>query len=271
MHHLDPLAYGRLSEMSPGFFGRSRLMPDPVVPPLQASRQEARRRLGVPEDGRYVGSVGASDGRKGIDRLIRAFATAPLRPDDRLLLVGPVAAPVAGMLRTEFASLVRQRRIIAIDRYVTDEELDAGVLAMDLVCTPYPRHIGSASIVIRAAVADRPVLASNFGWMGFVVPRFSLGVTCDVGDSVRFPDVLASALDDAERFQPAPAARRFVRYHSVENFAACWTQRLRERMGLPSAEQTVAWEWALGEEDNSTGVTAATACPVGDAAGECRQ
>ena len=159
----------------------SAFAPDPVESKPRIDQGVARRRLGVPESGRYLGSVGLMDERKGIDRLITAFANAPLEPDDRLLLVGQSSLAVRDLLEGPMADLVRDGRIVAIDRYVDNEEFSAAISALDVVCTPYPQHIGSASVVIRAAAAGarschRPLdgLGWLFGaliWVGLAMSR----------------------------------------------------------------------------------------------------
>jgi len=244
LHFVDPLPYEMLQQRGASIVGRLRLLPDPVEAHLLSDRGAARHRLGVPETGRYVGSVGLMDERKGIDLLIRAFASIELEPDDRLLLVGRASSAVQDLLGGPMAHLVRDGRIIGIDRYVTNEEFSAAVSALDVVCTPYPQHVGSASIVIRAAAAERPVVSSSFGWVGTIVPRLGLGWSCDVSDTAALALTITTALEKSADFRLSEAARRFVRFHSVENFQAAWTSRLRDRLGFAPQEQH-SWDWVL--------------------------
>jgi glycosyltransferase involved in cell wall biosynthesis len=244
LHFVDPIPYETLQRRGGSMSRRLRLLPDPVETHAPQDRGAARRRLGVPETGRYLGSVGLMDERKGIDLLIRAFASIKLEPDDRLLLVGRASSAVQGLLAGPMAHLVREGRIIGIDRYVTNAEFSDAVSALDVVCTPYPQHVGSASIVIRAAAAERPVVSSTFGWVGTVVPRLGLGWSCDVSDVAALASTITTALERSARFRLSEAARRFVQYHSVENFQAAWTVRLRDRLEL--APRTLhSWDWVL--------------------------
>lgn len=245
VHYLDPIPFELILQHGGALACRSRLMPDPVEIPANSDRVAARRQLGIPEDGRYISCVGTLDGRKGIDLLVAAFAAANLAPTDRLLLLGRVAPEIKPLLEQTFAHLVRAGRIILFDRYVSDDDLTAGVVAADLVCTPYPRHIGSASIVIRAAAAGRPVLGSDFGWIASVTDRLKLGTTCRVTDSAAFVAAMKKALDNAGAYQLSEAGRRFVEFHSLPNFNACWAARLRERLGLPPAPAERTWQWVI--------------------------
>jgi len=245
LHHLDPIAYNHLVDRDGPVRPRLRMMPDPVPSGLGCGAAEARRRLELPEGGRYVGCVGGIDARKGCDLLVRAFAAADLGPDDRLLLAGRCRPDVQQAIDQEAGDLVRRGRVIQIDRFLSDEEMALAIESLDVVATPYPRHIGSASIVIRAAAASKPVLGSDFGWIGWVVPRFGLGRTCRVTDIEAFSDAIVRSLVDAGGHVPDEPARRFVKFHTRENFAACWTHDLRERMGLDADPAHVDWDWVV--------------------------
>jgi glycosyltransferase involved in cell wall biosynthesis len=264
LHHLDPLVYDRLragGEPRNRLERAMRLMPDPVEPPTGATRAEVLARYGLPDDGaRYIGTVGLMDIRKGAHLLARAFAAAAsdalppaerLRETDLLLLAGPQDATVRALLAGEFRGLVESGRIRCIDRVLSAVEMADVLAAMDLVCTPHARHIGSASIVIRAAAAGRPVLGSSFGWIGYVLERFGLGSTVDESDPGRFARSLRPALDASSGFRLPAAAKRFVQFHSPQNFRAAWTANLRLRMGMPPAPGALTWEWVLEALDPS--------------------
>ena len=74
---------------------RSVLIPTQRSGSAAHSSGLARRRLGIPVDGPYLELAGVLDVAKGIDRLLAAFAFAPLRADDRLLLM---AVPTPGFV-----------------------------------------------------------------------------------------------------------------------------------------------------------------------------
>ena len=248
MHHLDPAVYEweRARARDRTRFGeRWSLMPDPIEPPRGLSKLEARRELGVPEDGRLIGCAGVIDLRKGCDLMVRAFARANLSATDRLVIVGPHKPEMRGLLEGEFRPLLASGRLISIDRLLRPDELADSLSAMDLVCTPYPSHSGSASIVIRAAATPRPVLGSNFAWLGRTIPTFNLGWTCDVRDPEAFALAMGRALEDAEAWRPTGAGRRFVEFHDYRNFKLCASRGTRQLMGLPAHGSQRNWEWVL--------------------------
>lgn len=243
IHFLDPLPFEDVRSRDELLAARARLMPDPVEAAPRVSRAEARRALGLEEDGRYIVLAGGIDRRKGADLLLHAFLRARLSSDDRLLLAGSLSPDVRALLGADFEPLISAKRLVLLDRYLPNEELLLAIVAADLVCVPYPRHIGSASILIRAAAAERPVLSSTFGWVAHMTSRFALGWSCDVLERDEFAHALGSALDRSASWHRSDAGRRFAEYHSMPNFRAHWTAALRNRLGLPEHPDKRSWEW----------------------------
>jgi glycosyltransferase involved in cell wall biosynthesis len=249
IHHLNPDDLQVLRGKDANSDGRFSLMPDPVEPSSPLSKSAARRAMGVPEDGRYVGCAGVINRPKGVDRLIAAFraAHADLQPDDRLLLAGPLEDGFRSDVAREFADDISRGRIVLIDRLLSGDEIGTAVAAMDVVATPYPWHVHSSSIVIRAATGSRPVVGNSIGWMNRTIPQFDLGAVCDVNDHDAFRKTLVTTLNQSAGYQLTPAAQRFVKFHSAENFARHWTKRLRQRLGLPADKMLISWDDVISD------------------------
>ena len=245
LFHLDPLVYDWAKKRGGGLAERLQLMADPVEPPGADDRNTVLRRLGLSDDGRYIGAAGMINRHKGIDLLLRAFAAASLPDNDRLLLAGLQSSEIRELLAGEFAPLVRSGRVVSLDRVLSVEDFADVIAAMDVVCVPYPRHIGSASIVIRAAAAGRPVLASDFGWCGYVVPQFGLGRIVNVNDVQTFAGAIARSLEEAGAFRLTESGERFVEFHTPQNFQALWSSGLRRRLGLPPVQAGRSWDWVV--------------------------
>ncbi len=247
LHFLDPIPYELICRQYPDQSHRFRLMPDPVESVPQISQDVARRKLGLPASGRYAGYLGLMSDQSAADRLLTAFRRAKLRSEERLLLAGPMSDDVRSCVDRDHGDLLRSGRVIKIERHLSLDEVMLGVMACDLVCIPAKFRMGSSSFLIRAATAGRPVLGDNFGWTGWAIERFDLGWQVDLNDIPAFARTFEVAMENAERRTRWPAAERFVRFHSAENFKAHWTASLREQLQLPPDPNFVPWQWVLDE------------------------
>lgn len=207
-------------------------IPEPVEDICIRDQTDAREKLELPLSGRYIGFFGKVDSRKGADLMLQAFAKNELGPDDRLLLMGQVDGPIQRLLENQYSDLLKSGRIMTFDRFVSQEELELGLAAVNVVCVPYPDHDGSSGFVVRAAAAKKYILATDAGWIGTVVRQFGLGLTCNVRDATELSRAMSKSLDESEDFSVDSKQNEFTLYHTVANTSAHWTARLRERLGL---------------------------------------
>jgi glycosyltransferase involved in cell wall biosynthesis len=188
--------------------------------------------------------VGTLEPRKGIEELLSAFHRAKkLAADDRVLLVGRATPPIRDLLQTRYDQLIRQQRIIVVDRYVSDEELGAAFFAADVVAVTHPRQIGSSGTLVRAAAAERYLLTSDFGWVGWVTGLFQLGSAVHVYDVDALSAALAAALERSAGYRLSEAAVRFCRYHTVHNQKAHWVRQIGQQLELPLGTLASRLDW----------------------------
>ncbi len=240
IHWIDPLPAHYVTRHAPALDRVCNLMPDPTPYLPAVERPAARNALQLPPDGRIIGCVGRIDERKGMDKLITAFAHAKLEPTDRLLLAGRQTDGIRRLIASLDDPSVKDR-IVSIDRYLDNDELLFATSAIDLMVTPYPDFVGSVSIVARAAMAGRMSLGADTGWMGHVIPRFELGVVCDVHDEQGLVALLPQTLAASEHWSPGPAARAFLDFMSRENVLAHWSALIRSRLNCPSPMPPQPW------------------------------
>ena len=134
------------------------------VPRTALDQAAARSRLAIPAEAVMFLSIGFIQPHKGFDRAVRAFA--PLGGEGcRLDVVGSVRVEEPEHME----HLEELRRLVEAtpgatlhDRFVSDEEFDEWLVASDVVVLPY-RQIWSSSVMERAALYGRPVVASRVG------------------------------------------------------------------------------------------------------------
>jgi glycosyltransferase involved in cell wall biosynthesis len=131
---------------------------------VHVSRAEARAELNLPDEAFVFLAIGFIQPHKGFDRAIKAFAGLS-DAGCRLDVVGSVRVEEPEYL----AHLEELRRLSAAipgthlhEAYVTDAEFDRWLVAADTVVLPY-RVIWSSGVLERAALYDRPIIATRVG------------------------------------------------------------------------------------------------------------
>lgn len=234
-HHLDPFFVE--GPRAPAHLHHWDVFPDVVEEPRRVlTRSEAREELDLPVDGRLIVAAGLLGGVKGTIELVRAFLSARRRRDDLLVLAGPHDADLAA-----FVAGCPRDSIVSRDEWIDPDQLVVYLQAATVVATPYPAHVGSVSIVLRAAGCARFVLGSRTGWQGPMIPAFGLGLAVDPTQ-----DALASgierSLDIGDAYVPSEESLPLLEFHSPANFRAHLVDRIRAA-GLRSNESApISWD-----------------------------
>ncbi len=160
--------------------------------------RELRAELGIPHDAPVIGFVGRFVRDKGIPELVAAFQALCLhRPDARLLLIGQYESgdPVPEATRR---ALEDDPHIVNLG-YQPDPAPYYHV--MDLLVLPSYRE-GFPTVVLEAAAAARPVVATCATGCTDAVVDGATGLLVPVGDSAALAEALRALVDD-----PAQARR----------------------------------------------------------------
>lgn len=227
---VDPYATSEASVSHMALYGNP-VLPLPhfrEIPEYHPSKSQARIELGLPENGRLLGSVGDLGRRKGTELLIESFARSQPGPDDYLVLFGILSGTAREMLKQN-QDLIDEGSIIVRDRFVTDSEFLNFFDAMDAVWCGCPHQVGIASTQLFAAEANRPIISTRYGAIGWLTEEYGLGRT--------FPGTV-SAMARAiawflktDDWTPDPHGRdRLLSYHTTENFNKHVTAGIRARM-----------------------------------------
>ncbi|OYP37319.1 hypothetical protein CGZ80_05445 [Rhodopirellula sp. MGV] len=237
LHYLDPLAWTWLRER--GWHDRmTGLLPELIDVSQQIGRQEARDFLKVPQDVHLVCCPGGVSGKKGSRHLIEAINRIDTSMPIHLLLIGKIEHRMREWLTRQNLS----SRITVQDRFSNSDEFAAMFVAADTVAVCYPRHVGSASILLIAAKLGRRVVSSDWGWLGWATRAFNLGITCDATSAVgielamhaRLAEIASGEEVSVHANSPdmTDARAAFLEFHSPRNHRAHWTRCYRDLHGL---------------------------------------
>jgi hypothetical protein len=245
-HLLDPWMYDALQ-------GRPtktefRIIPEPVEPLPQLSREEARRALNIPVDGRYIAMIGGLRPAKGLEGLLASFSRAKLAADDRVLLVGKMDDAIRQLIHQQYDYLVREGRVVTIDRYVTDFELDCGFVAADIVAVTHERLIGSSGTLVRAAHAGRMLITTDYGWAGWATRMFELGTTAHVADVGALSSAIETAFPASSNYRRSERGDRFCQFHTLANQKAHWVAGIGRDFGIPLRNLAQRMDWSSAME-----------------------
>jgi len=219
---IDPRAWVRQHDQ------KVLLCPDPVPPVVDIGQSAARSQLGIPTNGRLIVSVGNQDSRKGTDLLLSAFAESNLQPTDRLLVIGKIDGETKSIC-SEFAS--RENlvdRLIVRDEYVSDQTFQLAILASNVVAAPYRKTEGPSGVVSRAIGWNRPIVATNTGWLKWVCDQLEVGVSVNVHQTALFASAIQQALDASAEYKMTTAAKSFAAYNTQENYHRIWNQVVQD-------------------------------------------
>jgi hypothetical protein len=143
-------------------------------------RASARASLGLPPDAVCFLSIGFVAPHKGFDRAVAAFVAGGLAEHGcRLYVVGSVRLDdptLAGYVADLEAAVERAEGVELVEGYVSDELFDRWLVAADVVVLPY-RNIWSSGVLERAALYDRPVVATDVGGLAQQAASRSVSVT----------------------------------------------------------------------------------------------
>ena len=241
---VNPLIYEDHLARGKAHPNRYDFLPDPVSAISEMTKLEARKTLGLPVDGKYVGCIGMMDKRKAIPELLAAFVNVGFPRDVRLLLAGRLDPAYAQLLDDKYAEYVREERIVILNRDLTENELRCGYTALDLHAVLQYRRFNLSANALKCVAFARPFICDNVGFTAMIAKRFSAGITCVIDDTKSVQSALRQGLaKDLPELQTR-ASRSLIEYHSNDNFARV---ALNSVMGSSAANvlgHTYRWNYA---------------------------
>jgi len=193
---------------------------DRILAPPDGKR--LRRDLGL-EDCVVVGTVARLSHEKGVDILVKAFASVHRRnPAARLLIVGD---------GQERAALVQLSHDLGLESDVVWagaqvwEKAMQHLSLMDVVVVP-SRYEGFGLTVVEAMACSKPVVASNLDGISEVIGSDAPGTLASPGDIEAMAGAIASFLGSAELRKNAGlyGRQRVEKTFGFELFAKRWRE-----------------------------------------------
>ena len=216
---IDPRSFEDLSDP---VAQRVELCPDPAPVQTFFDRNEARKALGLPLDAQVIVSVGGQEPRKGTDLLLRAFQKAEFDNRVFLVLMGKFSSATKQLAEQILTDPHVQNRLIIRDAYATDDDLEQAVVASNLVAVPYRDVERPSGIVSRAIAWNRPIIATDRGWLKWFVERYQAGHLTQPENTAQFAKDLKTALFAGENFRISATADKFRTFNTELCYLHTW-------------------------------------------------
>lgn len=211
---LDELLEQHLQQTQRHLSPRLKHLPDPAELANHHTRATARAQLGIDPDRFVILVYGAIDDRKGVDHLLAGLRSRHMPRPVLVVTAGKHTAAVRAVVSD--APDVR-----SIDRYIDHETEEALFRAADLVWMGYRHHFAMSGVLVLAAMAGVPVLATHLGLIGWMTRQHALGSMIDTTDPKQVAQVLHHLIA-----QPTPVPTEGM-------------QRIRQRHRWGLAEQLI--------------------------------
>lgn len=197
LYFLVDEAVASMARVNAGIPGRQ--LSDPWERAPRLTREEARRALGLPEGRTIFLHLGSAEPRKGLPDVLAAFvrltrgADAGAERAPFLLRVGSNGR-LGTAERATLDKLAAGGWARAVERFVPADELPEYFSACDWVLVPYRKFRYSSGILANAIGARRPIIASDFGYIGRTAREGRLGLVYPHGSEQALEAALREAL-----------------------------------------------------------------------------
>jgi len=237
---VNPVVYESLLKKQDAFSRKLTLLPDPVPSKIDIDMIEARRRLNLPIDGTYLGFVGMMDNRKAIPEVLAAFVHSKAYESSRLLLAGSLMPEYVTLLENQYSHLLKDQRIIVINRFLSNEEVQLGYSAINVNILLQYRRMNLSANLLKAVAYEKPIIVDDCGYTGMMTKRFALGELCNVDDIQSVSKAISHAIAKSANYQLSAQAQRLLAFHSLENYGNTIMNGL---LADKKPENLLTWAW----------------------------
>lgn len=155
-----------------------------------------REKLGLNKHKKTFLLFGFLDERKGIEKAISALKLLDLSDlqNIQLLLVGVILPEYRKQIEESIRELPEEVIMKTVFDEIKGAEIQRYFEISDYILALYQHHVGMSQIVIRAAISQKPLIASDYGLMGKIVSEKALGITIDSTDPEKIAEAFTTAI-----------------------------------------------------------------------------
>lgn len=178
---------------------------------IDLTRDEARERLGWPQDRPVVLTVRRLQHRMGLENLITAMHQVREAQSEALLLIagkGPRATALNAQINT--LQLDKHVRLLG---FLSDADLPLAYRAADLTVVPTTNLEGFGLITVESLAAGTPVLVTPVGGLPEVVRGLSPSLVLESSDAASLAQGLVGALQGTLPLPDASSCRSYAQAH----------------------------------------------------------
>ena len=175
-------------------------------------------KLQLPKNKKVYLNFGHLDDRKGIEFFLKGCENLPISVLESmcLLLVGPIRPAYQQVIETAIAR-VPNLQVICRFGYLPAPEVQLCFEASNVVLLLYQGHLGSSSVLVRAAMANKLMLGSDKGEIGALIQKNHFGLTVDSTSPKSIADAIAE-LQGNKVTLDVSACHAFASSNSIQKF-----------------------------------------------------
>jgi glycosyltransferase involved in cell wall biosynthesis len=203
----------------PKLQSRLRYLPDPALDAAAGSRTAARAALGLSTDAIAILVFGTIDDRKGADLLVEALASGSGLDEYVVILAGRQSAGFAArMAGSSYVQLLAKKRLIVLNRFISESEQSDVFAAADVVWVGYRNHVYMSGVMVLAGRAGLPMVGTDSGEIGRLIAATKLGVAARMDEPAEIVRAVQAMRDADARIAMGQRAKAAFAHHTVGSF-----------------------------------------------------
>jgi glycosyltransferase involved in cell wall biosynthesis len=205
----------------------------PICDPIkqfQISKSEIaefKNKFKVPTDKKIFLNFGYLDDRKGMEVFIDACSTLSKEALAKicLLLAGPVPEYYEKIIEAKLAQ-VPELEVIRCYGYLPAREVQICFEISDVVLILYQDFLNMSSVLIRAAMTNKPTFATQTGMIGELVSKHNVGVTVDATSVSEVANELSAIIKNGISYSE-DNLKQLAEENSLNSFLSTIDQAIR--------------------------------------------